>query len=47
MGITTQAISDQTIRKSSRGFEQLASNVCLKINAKLGGKNFKISPRTQ
>jgi eukaryotic translation initiation factor 2C len=46
-GVTTQAIDGNTIFKNSRGFDQLVSNICLKINPKLGGRNFRLSPRTE
>lgn len=43
-GVTTQAINGETIeRASERGFNQLASNICLKINPKTGGVNFILS----
>ena len=46
-GISTQAIDENSIKKQRGPFDKLTSNICLKINAKLGGKNFKLSKDNQ
>lgn len=46
-GIYTQAIEDSSISRQRSGYDQLMSNICLKINAKLGGKNFQLSKNDQ
>ena len=45
-GIATQIINENTIKKNSDNkfkLSQLASNICLKINCKLDGTNFRIA----
>jgi hypothetical protein len=42
-GISTQVIDENSINKQRGQFDRLTSNICLKINSKLGGKNFKLS----
>ena len=45
-GIATQCINDQKIRSnlSEQKLNQYISNLCLKINCKLSGINFRLSP---
>ena len=42
-GIISQAVNETTIYKQKGRYDRLASNLCMKINAKLGGKNFVLS----
>lgn len=42
-GIISQAVDENTIIKQKGRYDRLASNICMKINAKLGGKNFVLS----
>lgn len=42
LSIRTQCVLNKNIRKP-KGFEQFCVNVGLKINAKLGGRNYSLS----
>ena len=42
-GVYSQAIDENSTTKQKGPCDRLASNICLKINSKLGGKNFKLS----
>jgi eukaryotic translation initiation factor 2C len=42
-GIISQAVDENTIIKQKGRYDRLASNISMKINAKLGGKNFVLS----
>lgn len=55
-GLITQCIDQSAIIKSNKktkqkefnpNIDQLCSNICLKVNCKLGGTNFKISTQDQ
>jgi hypothetical protein len=46
-GIITQAIDENSIEKSKGRYDRLVSNLCLKINSKMGGKNFKLSKENE